>query len=94
MKIYLLKVDYVLIISKSYIQDNLTQYQGSKGHSATSDVVRGRFGGGMRCWWMDVRYRFLIPMSPQYIDRVFLYLTQKNHLKGFRLSHWCTLAGS
>jgi hypothetical protein len=32
---------------------------------------------------MDVRYRFLIPTSPQYIDRVFLYLTQKNHLEGF-----------
>jgi hypothetical protein len=27
-------------------------------------------------------------------DRAFLYLTQKNHLKGFKLSHWCTLAGS
>jgi hypothetical protein len=38
MKIYLLKVENVLIIPKSYIvQDDLTQYQGSKGHSATSD---------------------------------------------------------
>jgi hypothetical protein len=36
----------------------------------------------------------LIPTSSQYIDRVFLYLTQKNHLEGFRLSHRCTLAGS
>jgi hypothetical protein len=37
MKIYLLKVENVLRIPKSYIQDDLTQYQGSKGHSATSD---------------------------------------------------------
>jgi hypothetical protein len=36
----------------------------------------------------------LIPMLSQYIDRVFLYLTQKNHLEGFRLSHRGTLAGS
>jgi hypothetical protein len=28
----------------------------------------------MRCGWMEVRYRFLIPMSPQYIDRVFFIL--------------------
>jgi hypothetical protein len=34
MKNYLLKVENVLII---IFQDNLTQYQGSKGHSATSD---------------------------------------------------------
>ncbi len=38
--------------------------------------------------------RSLIPTSPQYIARVFLYLTQRNHLKQFRLSHWCTLAVS
>ncbi len=37
MKKYLLQVKNVLIIPKSYIQDDLTQYQGSKGHSATSD---------------------------------------------------------
>jgi hypothetical protein len=37
---------------------------------------------------------FLIPTSSQYIDRVFLYLTQENHLKGFRLSHQGTLAGA
>jgi hypothetical protein len=35
---------------------------------------------------------FLIPTSSQYIDRFFLYLTQKNHLERFRLSHWHTLA--
>jgi hypothetical protein len=30
----------MLIIPKSYIfQDNLTRYQGSKGHSATFDAV-------------------------------------------------------
>jgi hypothetical protein len=38
MKIYLLKVENMLIIPKHIFQDNLTQYQGSKGHSATSDV--------------------------------------------------------
>ncbi len=38
--------------------------------------------------------RFLIPTSPQYIDIVFLYLTQKNHLKQFRLLHQRTLAVS
>jgi hypothetical protein len=54
--------------------------------------MEGGFGGEMRCRLMDVRYRFLIPTSPQCIDRVFLYPKQKNHLKGFRLSHWCTLA--
>jgi hypothetical protein len=38
MKIFLLKVEYILIIPKSHIsQENLTQYQGSKGHSATFD---------------------------------------------------------
>jgi hypothetical protein len=37
---------------------------------------------------------FLIPTSSQYIDRVFLYLTQKNHLEGFKLSHRGTLVGS
>ncbi len=38
MKKILLKVENVLIIPKYHIfQDNLTQYQGSKGHSATSD---------------------------------------------------------
>ncbi len=37
---------------------------------------------------------FLIPTSSQYIDRVFLYLMQKNHLEGFRLSHRGTLVGS
>jgi hypothetical protein len=29
------------------------------------------FGGEMRSGWIDVRYRFLIPTSPQYINRVF-----------------------
>jgi hypothetical protein len=43
--------------------------------------MQGRFGGGMRCGWMDVRYRFLIPTLPQYIDRGFLYFMQKSHLK-------------
>ncbi len=39
MKKYLVKVENVLKIPKIYIfQDYLTQYQGSKGHSATSDV--------------------------------------------------------
>ncbi len=38
MKIYFLKVENVLMIPKSYFQDNLAQYQGSKGHSATFDV--------------------------------------------------------
>jgi hypothetical protein len=54
--------------------------------------MQGGFGGEMMCRWMDVRYRFSIPTSSQYIDRDFLFLTQKNHLEGFRLSHWCTLA--
>ncbi len=56
--------------------------------------MQGGFGGGMECGWIDVRYRFLIPTSPQYIDRFFLYLTQKNHLEHFRLSHRRTLAVS
>ncbi len=38
MKNYLLKVKNVLKIPKHTFQDNLTQYQGSNGHSATSDV--------------------------------------------------------
>jgi hypothetical protein len=54
--------------------------------------MQGGFGGEMMCGRMDVRYRFSVPMSPQYTDRDFLYLTQKNHLEGFRLSHWRTLA--
>jgi hypothetical protein len=33
--------------------------------------MQGEFGGEMRCGWMDVRYGFIIPTSPQYIDRVF-----------------------
>ena len=37
MKNYLLKVENVLIILNHTFQDNLTQYQGSNGHSATSD---------------------------------------------------------
>jgi hypothetical protein len=48
MKNYLLKVENVLIIPKSYILDDLTQYQGSNGHSATSDdliVVIGETHG-------------------------------------------------
>jgi hypothetical protein len=40
----------------------------------------------------DLALKLLIPISPQYIDRVFLYLTQKNHLEGLRLSHQHTLA--
>jgi hypothetical protein len=38
MKNYLLKVENVLLIPNHTFQDNLTQYQGSNGHSATSDV--------------------------------------------------------
>jgi hypothetical protein len=38
MKNYLLKVEKVQKSLKHIFQDNLTQYQGSKGHSATSDV--------------------------------------------------------
>jgi hypothetical protein len=34
--------------------------------------MQGGFRGGMRCRWMDERYRFLIPTSPQYINRVFV----------------------
>ncbi len=47
MKNYLLKVENVLIISNHTFQDNLTQYQGSNGHSATSDGVsiRGKLLG-------------------------------------------------
>ena len=37
MKNYLLKVENVLKSVKHIFQDDLTQYQGSKGHSATSD---------------------------------------------------------
>jgi hypothetical protein len=41
MKNYLLKVENVLKIPKTYIfQDNLTLYQGSKGQNATSDAPR------------------------------------------------------
>jgi hypothetical protein len=40
MKNYLLKVENMLKIPKTYIfQDKLTHYQGSKGHSATSDAI-------------------------------------------------------
>jgi hypothetical protein len=39
MKNYLLKVENMLKVPKHIFQDNLTQYQGSKGHSATSDVT-------------------------------------------------------
>jgi hypothetical protein len=34
----------------------------------------------------------LIATSPQFIARVYFVRTQENHLKGFRLSHQCTLA--
>ncbi len=50
MKNYLLKVENVLKIPKTMLfQDNLSQYQGSKGHSATSDVwfVKSRLEGRM-----------------------------------------------
>jgi hypothetical protein len=41
MKIYLLKVENMIKISKSYISRQFqTQYQGSNGHSATSDAVK------------------------------------------------------
>jgi hypothetical protein len=56
------------------------------------EIMQGGFGGEMTCGWRDVRYRFSIPTSPKYINRIFLYLMQKNHLEGFRLSHWHTLA--
>jgi hypothetical protein len=36
---YLLKVTNDLFILKSYTQVKLAQYQGSKGHNATSDVA-------------------------------------------------------
>jgi hypothetical protein len=39
MKNYLLKVENILIIPKSYISYNLAQNQGSRGHSATSDEL-------------------------------------------------------
>jgi hypothetical protein len=35
----------------------------------------------MRCGWIDVHYRFLIPTSPEYIDRVFFTLRRKNTSK-------------
>jgi hypothetical protein len=41
MKIYLLKVENMLIIPESYILRQLTQHQGSKGYSATSDERGG-----------------------------------------------------
>jgi hypothetical protein len=47
-----------------------------------STAIRHRGGGSI------LFFRSLIHMSPQYIARVFLCPTQKNHLKGFRLSHW------
>ncbi len=37
MKNYLLKVENVPLIPKTYLKKYMTQYQGSKGHSATSD---------------------------------------------------------
>ncbi len=37
---------------------------------------------------------FVIPTLTWYITRVFFYLTQKNHLKQFRLSHPGTLVVS
>ncbi len=37
---------------------------------------------------------FFIPTLTWYITRVLFYLTQKNHLERFRLSHPCTLAVS
>ncbi len=37
-------------------------------------------------------YKVFHPMLTQYIIRVFFYLTQKNHLKQFTLSHCHTLA--
>ncbi len=43
--------------------------------------MQGGFGGGMRCWWMDVCYRFLMPMLPQHIDRVFCTLRRKTTSK-------------
>jgi hypothetical protein len=56
-------------------------------------------GGTVQQWGVGeggdfLYFRSLIYTSPQYIDRVYfvLYLAQKNHLKGFRLSHWRTLA--
>ncbi len=37
---HLIKVEYIiLVIPKSYHQDKLAQYQCSKGHNATSDVL-------------------------------------------------------
>jgi hypothetical protein len=63
------------------------------GHKASQgEIMQCGFGGEMRCEWMDVHYRFSCSTSPQYIDRDFMSLTQKNHLEGFRLSHWRTLA--
>ncbi len=50
--------------------------------------------------WRKMRWRhifsitILIPTLPQYVAGVFSYLTQKIHLKGFRLSHRGTLAGA
>ncbi len=43
--------------------------------------MQGGFGGGMRFGWMDVPYKFLIPTSPQYIVRVFLYVRRKTTSK-------------
>jgi hypothetical protein len=64
----------------------------------------------MRCGWMDVRYRFLIPTSPQYIDSFFVPYAEKTTSKDLdchigalwpllkprpiRLRHEARLAGS
>ncbi len=39
---HLNKVKNILMIPKAYLRDKKTQYEGSKGHSAVSDV-----GGGL-----------------------------------------------
>jgi hypothetical protein len=53
-----------------------------KGHEALQGkIMQGGFGGGMRFGWMDVPYKFLIPTSPQYIVRVFLYVRRKTTSK-------------
>ncbi len=44
MKNYLFKVENILIIPNRTFQDNSAQYQGSKGHSDTSDGGRGSGG--------------------------------------------------
>jgi hypothetical protein len=61
MKNYLLKVDNILIIPKYTFQDDLTQYKGSRGHSATSDdhwqkVLACRLFGATRGWWQHIQW--------------------------------------